>query len=58
MLNNAEEISVEGINNAGDEKRPEEILFLGKFVVSGMFSSSSDISTLVPGIEIDDIPNS
>jgi len=57
VSNNADEISVEGIDNAGDEKGPEEVLFLGKSVVSGLFSSSNDLTALVPGIEIDDIPN-
>ena len=58
MSNNTDEISVEGVNNAGDEEGPEEVLFLRKSVVSSLFSTSKDFSIFVPGIEIDDIPNS
>jgi len=28
VSNNADEISVDGVNNAGDEEGPEEVLFL------------------------------
>ena len=58
MSNNADEISVDGVNNAGDEEGPEEVLFLWESVVSGLFSSGNNFSVFVPGVEVDDIPNS
>jgi len=56
LSDNADEVSVEAVNNNSNEEGPEEVLFLGKFVGSSMFSSGSDISGFVPGIEVDDIP--
>ena len=57
MSNNTDEISVESVNDASDEEGPEEVLFLGKSVVTGLFTSSQNFSVFVPGIEIDNIPN-
>ena len=58
MSNNADEISVDGVNNAGDEEGPEEVLFLWESVVSSLFSSGNNFSGFVPSVEVDDIPNS
>ena len=58
MSNNADEVSIERIDDNGGENGPEEVLFLGKSVVSSLFSSGNDFSTLVPGVEVDDIPDS
>ena len=58
VSNNADEISVEAVNDDGGKDGPEEVLFLGKSVVSGLFSSGNNLSRFVPGVEVDDIPNS
>jgi len=58
MSDNADEISVDGINNASNEEGPEEVLFLWESVVSSLFSSSNNFSVFVPGVEVDDIPDS
>ena len=55
---NADEVGVEAVNDNCDEQGPEEVLFLGKSVVSSLFSSGNDLSVFVPGVEVDDIPNS
>ena len=57
VSDNADEVSVEAVNNNCDEQGPEEVLFLRKSVVSSLFSSSNDLSVFVPGVEVDDIPN-
>ena len=57
MSNNADEVSVESVDNTGDEEGPEEVLFLWESVVSSLFSSGNDLSAFVPGVEVDDIPN-
>ena len=58
VSDNADEVGVEAVNNNCDEQGPEEVLFLGKSVVSSLFSSGNDFSAFVPGVEVDDIPNS
>ena len=58
VSDNADEVSVEAVDDDSDEDGPEEVLFLGKFVVSSLFSSGNNISVFVPGVEVDDIPNS
>jgi len=57
VSDNADEVSVEAVNDNCDEQGPEEVLFLGKSVVSSLFSSGNDLSVFVPGVEVDDIPN-
>ena len=56
MSDNADEVSVEAVDNNSNEEGPEEVLFLGKSVVSSLFSSGNDFSGFVPGVEVDDIP--
>ena len=58
VSDNADEVSVEAVDDDGGEDGPEEVLFLGKSVVSGLFSSGNNLSRFVPGVEVDDIPNS
>jgi hypothetical protein len=58
VSDNADEVSVEAVDDDGGENGPEEVLFLGKSVVSGLFSSGNDLTRFVPGVEVDDIPNS
>ena len=58
MSDNADEVSVERIDNTSNEKGPEEVLFLGKSIISSLFTSGNNFSTLVPGVEVDDIPDS
>ena len=58
VSDNADEVSVEAVDDDGGEDGPEEVLFLGKSVVSGLFSSSNNLSRFVPGVEVDNIPNS
>jgi hypothetical protein len=58
VSDNADEVSVEAVDDDGDKDGPEEVLFLGKFVVSGLFSSGNNVSVFVPGVEVDDIPDS
>ena len=57
MSANTNEISIESINHACCEDRPEKILFLSQSVVSCLFTSSNNFSWLVPAVEIDDLPD-
>jgi len=58
VSDNADEVGVEAVNNDGNKDGPEEVLFLWKLVVSGLFSSGNNVSIFVPGVEVDDIPDS
>ena len=56
MTDNADEVSVEAVDNNSNEEGPEEVLFLWKSVVSSCISSSHNFSGFVPCVEVDDIP--